>query len=96
MDKIQTRQVKGIQEQDLQAWRHHPVSLVVLQYLRDWAEALKKEAWERLQGPLDEKLIGELIGRVNTSIELADLPFEAIYAFYQKPEEENATQTVQN
>lgn len=53
--------------------------------------ALQQESWLRLQGPLDQKLIGELIGRANTAAELAELPFEAIYAFYQKPdEEENA------
>ena len=37
MDKAP--EIKGIQEQDLNRWRHHPVTKVVNQYLLDWAAA---------------------------------------------------------
>jgi len=65
---------------------------VVLKFLEDFAESLKKESWAYLQGTerLNEKFVGELIGRARTCLELADLPFSAIENFYRKDEEDDA------
>jgi len=66
-------------------WRHHPVTQVFLQYLRDYQEALAREGWGHLlvADHLDELLIGEMRGRAKTLIELVDLPFEAMEQFYE-------------
>lgn len=74
-----------IKKEDLQVWRHHPVTQVFLQYLRDYQEALAREAWGHLlvADHLDELLIGEMRGRAKTLIELIDLPFEAMEQFYE-------------
>ncbi len=82
--------VKGIAEADYQGWKHHPVSKVLLQYLRDYHLALKEEAWQcLLRGPAPAGYLEEISGRARAVAELYELPFEAIVAFYQE-EETNA------
>lgn len=86
--------IKGVVEADYQGWRHHPVSKVVLQYLKDYHLAMKEEAWHYLlgarSGKLDPEHLGEISGRAKAAWELADLPFEALVAFYQKEENDAA------
>ena len=78
-------------EAEYLTWRHHPVSKVVHKFLEDFAESLKRESWAYLQGTekLNEKFVGELIGRARTCLELADLPYSAIEQFYKKEEDDD-------
>lgn len=95
-------QIKGITEADLQSWRHHPVSKVILQYLLDYQAGLRDQAWAYLLGnrvgPIDVEQLSELKGRASAALELAELPFETIQSFYTTEilEEENGTETVQD
>ena len=88
---------KTISKMDYQTWRHHPVSQVLLHYLKDYQEVLQREAWDYLKGclgtqgvQLDEGYLGELVGRAKVAAELSDLPFEAIEAFYEENNEAEA------
>lgn len=78
-------------EQDFQLWRHHPVSEVFLQYLRDYAGVLEREMMDRWKSGavrlIDEQ---EARGRVVACIEVADLPYESIREFYEGEKTENA------
>lgn len=78
-------EVNGIQEQDFLAWRRSPVTKVFLQYLRDYREDLHKgvlELWQASQ--LQSAHADELKGRSNALAEIGDLPFQAIWTFYQQ------------
>jgi len=93
MDKA-VSQVRGITEADLQKWRHHPVTQVLLQYLQDYQVALREAALGYLlasnrDGPFNTEYTGEIAGRIKAIDEVSNLPFSAIQQFYQK-EEDNA------
>ena len=86
-------EVQGIQQADFQNWKHHPVTRVFHQYLKDYHDMLKDRAWDVVFS--DPKAdLGELVGRAKTLIEMVDLPFEAMFMFYQ-PEETDATEITQ-
>lgn len=77
-------QVNGIAEADFQSWKHHPVTKVVLQYLRDYDAALQREIMARwLTGALDLQTEKEARGRCLTLSEVADLSFPIVHEFYQ-------------
>jgi hypothetical protein len=89
--------LQGITEQDYLLWRHHPVTRLLLSYLRDYRADLVLAAQERwLAGELALATEHEMKGRVNSLAELADLPFAAIATFYrqlaQAEEEQDAAQ----
>ena len=85
-----TTPLGDIRETDFQLWRHHPVTALFLQYLRDYREVLRREALDRWEaGALNLVDQQEMRGRVMTCAEMADLPFEAIRSFYEGEKTEN-------
>lgn len=76
--------LQGIEEPEFKAWRHHPVTKLLLQYLADYRESLIKEAvgrWEAGQLILTDE--HELRARVVTVKELIELQFTMIVEFYR-------------
>ena len=76
--------LNGIEEAEYKAWRHHPVTRLVLQYLEDYRAALVKEAvgrWESGKLVLTDE--HELRGRILVVREIGELPFSAIEEFYR-------------
>ena len=82
-------ELKGITRDDYQNWRHHPVTKVLHQFLKDHHVALKVRAWDLVLG--DPKAdLGELVGRAKALLEIVDLPFESMFSFYQQEETDAA------
>lgn len=78
------QQVSGIAEQDYQTWRHHPVTKVFIEYLRDYrADLIEAAAAQWLDGNLQIATADELRGRALAIGDIAELPFAAMIAFYQ-------------
>ena len=72
-------------------WKHEPVTAVVLKYLRDKQEFLKKTAQDMwLDGTVPPEA---LRGQIIELQEMIDLPWEAIEAFYQEEEHARNTDT---
>ena len=64
-------------------WRHHPVSALVLAFLRDRAGTLEREMlgrWKAGQCRLSDEM--EARGRVMELQEVADLSLDAMRTFY--------------
>lgn len=77
------QQVDGIAEQDYQTWRHHPVTKVFIEYLRDYRQDLIEAATVQwLDGQLQIATADELRGRALAIDDIAELPFAAMIAFY--------------
>ena len=88
--------MNGITDADFNVWKHHPVSKVYLKYLEDYASLLGREFLDRwIAGAITADSEKELRGRILTLADLVELKFESIEKFYQKPEEENATEVAQ-
>ena len=68
---------------DLQAWRAHPVTEVVHQYLKDYAQ------WMRAQWADGENWTVEAKLQVINFEEMADINLEAIESFYDMGEGEH-------
>jgi len=80
-------EVRGISAQEFAAWRHHPVTKVFRLYLEDKRAFFERTALNQwVNGDLT--LYGDegrtIRGQIIELIELADLPFEALVAFYQE------------
>ena len=83
--KDQEPQVRGIRLAEYQSWRHHPVTRLFRNYLRDAAGDRRQgvlERWE--QGVLDLATEHAIRAQVGLLTELADLPFEAMVTFYDQ------------
>lgn len=81
--------VHGIAESDYQAWKHHPVTKLLLRYMADFRSVLIRETTERWEaGSLILAEEHEMRARVVTLRELGELPFAAIHNFYQEGSEE--------
>lgn len=83
---------REITAQQYGAWRQHPMTRFMLQYMDDFADTLVAKAnadW--LAGTLELKDSDEMRGRINCLKEVTTLPWSAIAAFYgiEKPEEES-------
>jgi hypothetical protein len=92
-EKEENRFLLGVTREDYQLWRHHPVTKLVLQYMADFQTALEKRAVGKwLGGSLNLAEDQEIRARINTLIELGELPFEAIESFYQPESEELGTE----
>lgn len=78
-----------IKSDDFNRWKHHPVSKVYLQFLRDFSAQLVSHIHDEwLSGKLsllDEK---EARGRVLLLNELAELKFVSIQSFYGVEEQD--------
>ena len=73
-------------DQQLHLWRHHPVSQVVLQYLRDFSVAVEvKLLADWRAGSLSLAAEQEMRGRVLAWRDVADLEIGALRAFYSVP-----------
>lgn len=79
---------------EYQEWRHHPVTKMFLQFIRDrrqWLITVSTESW--LNGSISFEKENQIDrGRILELFDLPDLQFEIIEAFY-KAEEEDAAKT---
>lgn len=94
--------LRDLNEGDFAQWKHHPVTKVLHQYLRDYHDAVKRAGWDYVTisrtantPPMSVEYLSEAAGRAKVALEIADLDYNIIVAFYQ-PEEENGTQTAQD
>ena len=88
----------NISREEFQEWKHHPVSKIVLQYIRDFKERAKLESLESwLNG---DKSFADLSDGVRAQINILDevenLQFEAIEEFYQEKEQDIAAESPVN
>ena len=94
IDQPQDIEVLGIKEADFQSWKHHPVTKAYMQWMTDYAKALREERSLRLDGSMespDPYLLGEFKGRINTLTEAAGGEFHHIATFYQEPDKDQET-----
>lgn len=86
--------LRDLSQQAFQAWRHHPVSRLVLLYLADYRDRLDLLALEAFRGgALVALQEGEMRGRVLTLDELVRLEWPSVCEFYDfvaaEPEEKS-------
>ena len=82
-------QLKGVQEQDHQLWRHHPVTKVYRQYLKDFREALRQALLDLLEaGNLDEHTKLKAEGKLQILNEMIHLEYDHLVLFYEAPLDE--------
>ena len=91
------RRGEGIRERDFQAWKHHPVSKVILRFFEDSAQHVRKSQIDLLNGAKsspDQFLLGIYNGRFNAFAEMANLAFGDLANAYpiedEAKEEDNA------
>ena len=75
--------LREIKPQDLAAWRHHPVSRLVLQFLADYRDELLRDAitsW--FGGGLTATQEGEGRGRAMLAAELVEINYDQLLRFY--------------
>lgn len=78
--------VAEISHLEWQAWRHHPVSQVLLRYLEDYRAALERDflaAW--LQGSTNAAAEGERRGRILACMDIEQLTVASVKGFYGLP-----------
>jgi hypothetical protein len=81
-------QVDGITRQDFEQWKHDAVTKLYRQYLRDKRAFIERAVLDRwLNGALSMQEDQTIRGQIVELIELSDLPFEAICAFYKEDQE---------
>lgn len=77
---------------EYQEWRHHPVTKMFLQFIRDrrqWLITVSTESW--LNGSISFEKENQIDrGRILELFDLPDLQFEIIEAFYKAEEEDAA------
>ena len=77
-------ELAGVVEADYQQWRHHQVTKVYLQYLKDFREGLRNQLLDLLEaGQLDEQLKHEAKGRLSALNECVFLEYAHMVRFYQ-------------
>lgn len=86
--------VFGISEADFQAWRHHEVTKLMMQYLKDFCFALERDHLLRWKaGETEDRLEYEAAGRTKTLEELANLEFSHVALFYREIEQKETNET---
>ncbi len=90
------RTLSELQTQHYMAWRHHPVSRVLMAYLMDYRLALQQvllQRWETGSTSLaqDEQ---EIRGRVAAIREFVDLDWEAVRQFYGLDDDSNTEASI--
>ena len=86
----------GISAEDFSAWKHHPVSKVLLRYFADYRETLIKahlDDWAA--GKLDEVRDLEIRGRCLQLTDIVELSYESVRGFYHSPEQQGEDATEQ-
>lgn len=75
--------LQGITPAQLSLWRHHPVTVLLLNFLSDYLAQLRQTALDRLEsGTLDDSFRDEVKGRIQAVAEMIDLKHEDIALFY--------------
>jgi hypothetical protein len=84
-----------VTREEYNEWRHHPVSKVFLQFLRDKKEFLTKAMMDQwLDGNEAFDRAGQTVrGQIIELGEIADMPFEQISEFYKQEEKDGAKDT---
>ena len=86
--------VRGITPHEFSAWRHHAVTKLFLQYLRDKRAFIERAVLDRwISGALTLQADQTIRGQIIELAELSDLPFEALQEFYREEEGANAAPT---
>ena len=76
-----------LSDHEFRVWKHHPVSKVVLQFLRDRADSLQAgvvQAWLK-QGHLNDVHSLEVRGRMLEGRDVAGLTLMGVRTFYGLP-----------
>lgn len=84
-DPVEVNELNGLQEGDFQRWKHHPVTVLYVAYLRDYADQIRRAQIQNLEHavePMPPLMQGELKGRINTLMELAAIEFTHLLEFY--------------
>lgn len=77
------RELMQFQASDFQAWRHHPLTRVVLRFLRDYRDDCYVKAFDAfLAGGLTGIQEGELRGRYAACDEIVELDWQSLCAWY--------------
>jgi hypothetical protein len=86
----------NISREEYQEWRHHPVSKIFLQFMRDKQAFLKAAALEQwVDGSESFANCNQTIrGQIIELGEMSECPFEAISEFYKQEESNAAKDTV--
>lgn len=80
-----------VSEENFAQWKHHPVTKVFLQYLRDYERYLAQLQVAELRASstaMDPFRQGEFKGRISAVAEMAGLTLSHIVQFYQTDESE--------
>jgi len=86
--------VNGIAKSDYQSWRHHPVSRVILRYLKDKREFIERAALDQwIGGSIELAESKAMRGQIIELFELENMQFEALEAFYAVEKEEDVAIT---
>jgi hypothetical protein len=90
-----TDKIFGISKEDYQAWKHHEVSKIVLKFLADKQEYLKQAALDSwVSGSQSFADCNQTVrGQIIELNEIIELPFEAMQAFYQEKDNDDAGTT---
>lgn len=78
----------NISRQEFQEWKHHPVSKVFFEYLREKQKFVKESALEQwVNGSEAFASCNQTVrGQIIELNEVIELPFEAIEEFYKEKE----------
>lgn len=90
--QYQNPQAQGMQEQDFQGWRHHPITRCFLLFLAHRSQGLSRDAHEHyMAGTLEMAERQGLRGRIMELEELCSLKLGDIQQFYGvKPEDKQS------
>jgi len=86
----------GIKEADFQNWKHHPVSKVFFRFLADYAQHVRMEQIDLLNGSKSEAptqwVLGQYNGRFNAFAEMSVLQFDDLGNFYPTIDEKEESE----
>lgn len=88
---MSTDPLQGITEADFGAWKHHPVTKLFLQFLRDYeliyADELNRRVRLSMASP-DQFALGKLAGYANAILDVGNPTYESIAKLYELPQQE--------
>ena len=87
-----------ITKEEYQSWRHHPVTKVFLQYVRDFREQATQGALnDWLSGGRSFAEVSDVVrGQIHLLRDIEELEFASIEEFYKEIADSNGTETDQD